>query len=83
MTRTCLAQQDASSHIPPEDLKARFQGAGGGYIRRRRKSRRKIYTTGEDENSPFAPRVQNRVRILRAERRGLLVSGKRENIHLW
>ena len=37
--RTRLAQQDASSHIPPKDLKARFQGAGRGYIRHRRKSR--------------------------------------------
>ena len=24
--------QDMGSHTPPEDLKARFQGAGGGYI---------------------------------------------------
>ena len=27
-----------------------------------------FFRCGEDENSPFAPRVQNRVRILRAER---------------
>jgi len=39
--RTTL-ERELGSHIPPEDLKARFQGAGGGYIRRRRKSRHKL-----------------------------------------
>ena len=33
----------ASSHIPPEDLKACFQGVGGGYIQLRWKSRHRPF----------------------------------------
>ena len=46
---------NVGSHIPPEDLKVRFQGEGCGYICRRRKSRRHTFFRGSTSRT-LSPR---------------------------